>query len=535
MSEKKGKKGGGEENPIVEVPSELTGELLEAKVRDLNDKLQRYKNKCEVLTGEIEVLGKAQRKIIADKQDIVEFLNIKVVEHEKHIGTLEQRVRELQNEKKEAIEAAKLEAEEAAIAARTEIDQLQLLNHKYKTDLDSLLEFKSRKDELESMLKSTQTNLDTREREFKNSVHELERKVLQDKNVMKNEMLHKVNDAVSNFRRVADQQMAETTKRALRENMVITAQLKKMSSRTIDLIAENESLTTKVKQIKTSNALLAESEQELAKKNQANQKVIQLLVEKLKESDKMLELACDIQAAQNQVAEQKEDEQKTYEDFAGNIGEELLNIVNELFSLRNEGNEGGYHRTDVVGRLTRLRDILLDKGFGSLMYQSAEVLAETSEEALNAQAPEQIQDSQQPQQQKPLISDEVKRRASALQARKRPLKRQSTRFEVVDQASPVRYFSVVDSKISQGTQAPGLVNSDCISIMAVCAAADATGTASSTKGHTGDDETHRQPKGAGRGPTATMSRNELLLSELRPWGDNAKTQPKRKAMFARHS
>lgn len=55
-----------------------------------------------------------------------------------------------------------------------------------------------------------------------------------------------------------------------------------MSTKTIDLIAENEVLNKKVAKLKTTNSLLVESEKELAKKNQANQRVIKLLVEKLK-------------------------------------------------------------------------------------------------------------------------------------------------------------------------------------------------------------------------------------------------------------
>ena len=64
--------------------------------------------------------------------------------------------------------------------------------------------------------------------------------------------------------------------------MAITSQLKKMSAKTMELIADNESLNAKLKKFKTSNSLLAESEKELAKKNQANQKVIKMLVERLK-------------------------------------------------------------------------------------------------------------------------------------------------------------------------------------------------------------------------------------------------------------
>jgi regulator of replication initiation timing len=64
--------------------------------------------------------------------------------------------------------------------------------------------------------------------------------------------------------------------------MAITSQLKKMSAKTVDLIAENEALTVKVNKLKTSNSLMTESEKELAKKNQANQRVIKMLVERLK-------------------------------------------------------------------------------------------------------------------------------------------------------------------------------------------------------------------------------------------------------------
>lgn len=55
-----------------------------------------------------------------------------------------------------------------------------------------------------------------------------------------------------------------------------------MSSKTMELIAENDLLKHKVGRLRMSNALLTESEQELAKKNQTHQRVIKLLVEKLK-------------------------------------------------------------------------------------------------------------------------------------------------------------------------------------------------------------------------------------------------------------
>ncbi len=73
--------------------------------------------------------------------------------------------------------------------------------------------------------------------------------------------------------------------------MSISSQLKKMSQKTIEFIAENDELKKKIKELERTNELLSQSEKELAKKSTANQKVIKMLVDKLKESDQMLELA----------------------------------------------------------------------------------------------------------------------------------------------------------------------------------------------------------------------------------------------------
>ena len=55
-----------------------------------------------------------------------------------------------------------------------------------------------------------------------------------------------------------------------------------MSQKTLDIITENDLLKNSLNSLKTENGLLSDSERELAKKNQANQRVIRMLVEKLK-------------------------------------------------------------------------------------------------------------------------------------------------------------------------------------------------------------------------------------------------------------
>ena len=64
-----------------------------------------------------------------------------------------------------------------------------------------------------------------------------------------------------------------------------------MSSKTLDIIQENKSLSEKIAKLTRLNSLIGQSEQEFVKKNQSNQEIIKMLVEKLRESDKMLEFA----------------------------------------------------------------------------------------------------------------------------------------------------------------------------------------------------------------------------------------------------
>ena len=53
---------------------------------------------------------------------------------------------------------------------------------------------------------------------------------------LKKEMVMRVNQVAAEFRKVSNKQMAETTKRTIRENVSINAQLGKMSDKTLELI-----------------------------------------------------------------------------------------------------------------------------------------------------------------------------------------------------------------------------------------------------------------------------------------------------------
>ena len=86
-------------------------------------------------------------------------------------------------------------------------------------------------------------------------------------------MVSKVTSVANEFRKVSDQQIADTTRRTIRENVAVTQQLNKMSSKTVGLLDENTLLKKREKELRLEIEILETNEKELAKKNKSNQRV----------------------------------------------------------------------------------------------------------------------------------------------------------------------------------------------------------------------------------------------------------------------
>jgi hypothetical protein len=59
-------------------------------------------------------------------------------------------------------------------------------------------------------------------------------------------MVVKVSRVAAEFRRVSNKQMADTTKRTIKENVSINSQLQKMSDKVTELINDNDNAKIKV-------------------------------------------------------------------------------------------------------------------------------------------------------------------------------------------------------------------------------------------------------------------------------------------------
>jgi len=91
---------------------------------------------------------------------------------------------------------------------------------------------------------------------------------------LKKEMVARVNQVAAEFRKASNREIADTTKRTIRENVAAYAQLSKISDKAVELIANNDSLKERERRQRQEIELLQTSETLLTEKNVANQKVI---------------------------------------------------------------------------------------------------------------------------------------------------------------------------------------------------------------------------------------------------------------------
>merc|ERR1719191_1110102 len=121
-------------------------------------------------------------------------------------------------------------------------DQLTSENMVLGGKLASLEEFRAQREELTKKSEEMTEKLKNQEKMHKEQIYQLERKAVVDKDRLKKEMIVRVNTVAAEFRKVSNKQMADTTKRAISENVAINSQLLKMSEKTVELISDNDEM-----------------------------------------------------------------------------------------------------------------------------------------------------------------------------------------------------------------------------------------------------------------------------------------------------
>lgn len=90
---------------------------------------------------------------------------------------------------------------------------------------------------------------------------------------LRKEIIQRVNLVATEFRKMATNQMWETTRRAILENNNVTLQLTKVSQQGVQLLQENEQLKGTKDKLCQQLEILENSQEIMARKNIGHQKV----------------------------------------------------------------------------------------------------------------------------------------------------------------------------------------------------------------------------------------------------------------------
>ncbi|KAG8141823.1 hypothetical protein E2320_006494 [Naja naja] len=225
--------------------------------------------------------------MLTDNKEIVAFLKKTLNQRVDEIAELSIQLQNLQQAKDLEKDAFETQLVQLRHEFQETKDQLTSENMLLSGKLAALEEFRLQKDEILAKFAERENQLRKEEEQHKEIIYNLERKAVIDKERMKKDMLHRVNAVAAEFRKVANNQMAETTKRTIRENVAISLQLTKVTEQSLQLIQENDRLkeghADAIKQLQ----LLEQNEKKMVTNSLSHQKAEELSQKVAKEHDQL--------------------------------------------------------------------------------------------------------------------------------------------------------------------------------------------------------------------------------------------------------
>ncbi|XP_018429727.1 PREDICTED: uncharacterized protein C9orf117 homolog [Nanorana parkeri] len=337
---KKEKKGKVEERPKVELVTEETKEFYQLQIQDLEARLERYQSKWDVICAKESQYQVQLEQLFNDKKEIVSFLKLTLNQRMDEIADLNDQLTGLQQAKDAEKEAYEAQLAQLRSEFQENRDRLTSENMLLAGKLASLEEFRVQREELMGKFAALEEKLRAQEEQHKETMYRLEKKAVLDKDRLKKEMVQRVNTVASEFRRVSNSQMAETTKRAIRENVAIGSQLAKMSDKSLELIDENDLLKERESELCKQLVVLEENEWELVKKSLSNQRVIRMLTEKCQQQQEML----DVGVQKEHELHELHLEHQTLQEEAQTLSQRMVHLEDELQRLMAE-------KSEVIGQM----------------------------------------------------------------------------------------------------------------------------------------------------------------------------------------
>ncbi|XP_030391069.1 cilia- and flagella-associated protein 157 isoform X1 [Gopherus evgoodei] len=290
--------------------AEHSREFYLLQIRDLEKRLARYQRKWDEMRVNETLFRVEYDQMANDNKEIVAFLKKTLNQRVDEIADLNDQLLSLQQAKESEKDAFEAQLAQVRHEFQETKDQLTSENMLLSGKLAALEEFRIQKDDLLGKFAALEEQLKKQEEDHKEYIYNLERKAVLDKDRLKKEMMQRVNMVAAEFRKVSNSQMAETTKRTIRENVAINVQLAKMSDRSYDLIQENDMLKEAQAEMQKQLEMLEHNEKQMAKNSLGNQKMIWMLTNKCKEQQVLVDEYKQQKEAMQQLKEAHEMLQK---------------------------------------------------------------------------------------------------------------------------------------------------------------------------------------------------------------------------------
>lgn len=268
-------------SPGGEAVGELERELWAIEKKELIEKLSKAQEQSRNMKEAYERIASAMENLEKDKLDIIEHKNKLIKDNEKERTAVLEANYQLRAEVDRVEVELRSTITKERSQAQTRIEELEDKVAELKKELDNLTGFRKEKIKLLDELEQTKKALSTERKEHNIAVGDLERKLVQEKDRLKKDMMAKIQQAKESLLKMTDSRLEATTKATMMENQQMSAELAYHSRSIRDMISTSEKLTAENTDLKRKLEASVVTEKEFAKRATATQKAIEKLLEKL--------------------------------------------------------------------------------------------------------------------------------------------------------------------------------------------------------------------------------------------------------------
>lgn len=253
--------------------------FYELTIADLNKKLSRLRN--QLMTSDEQNAGMAEqlRSIKEDRTDIAAHLERILIQRNETIAVLESQLNNIVNLRNTEKEESTAHIKDMDAKYRAMHDQLTSEIKLLTGKLNSLDEFRIKRELLLSKYESLSELMDEKDRQHQESVYALEQKAIVEKDALKKEVELKLLQVTEDFTRSSEIRNAGYTRRLIRENIALQKENDRLLMSQLKMQRDLNIQNEKQKEILEQNASLDQMKNQLIMSSQNKITIIKKLTD----------------------------------------------------------------------------------------------------------------------------------------------------------------------------------------------------------------------------------------------------------------